>query len=356
MPCEWKVRDACHAIWTEKYGRIVRRDLEELQSTDPHLADRAKIVTDTKLLAEKFKLQGAPLALVVTTVAQLWPYKLIAHILTRCIKSSYLNLQTKTPVTDISRPEDSSEVVVTTPRGTINARHVILATNGYTSHLLPEFHDLIVPERGVMSALLPPPHSAQLTHTYGFTGNGRAGQLQHDYLIQRVDGDRHLMYGGGKAAATTDYVGTVDDSVLDEGSARYLRKELLNVLSWDGKSEGQEELEAAYQWSGIWGTSRDSHPWVGEVPGRTGVWIAGGYSGHGMPNGTLCGRAAVEMILGRESGAPGEYVEERLVTKGEIPRGYLVNEKRIEKCKGLPSVKEQVEIDAGGFREMRVST
>ena len=357
VACEWKVRNACRAVFTEKFAKALKDDLAELQATAPHLASRARIVDDPKVLKEELRLKTAPLAMVVTTVAQLWPYKLISHILTRCIQSSYLNLQTNTPVDSISKSKDSAGLVVQTPRGSIKARHIILATNGYTSHLVPEFSDLIVPERGSMSALIPPPGSKQLPNTYGFMGSNGAGELQFDYLIQRYDGDRHLMFGGGKAAATTHYVGTVDDSILDLGSARYLRTALLKILTWDGVAEpeeGQEEeLEAAFEWTGIWGTSRDGLPWVGEVPGRSNVWLAGGYSGHGMPNGKLCGKTAVEMLLGRETGAPQDYVEERLVTKGEIPRCYLISEERIERCRRLPTVEEQVRMDAMGLGTLR---
>ncbi len=87
------------------------------------------------------------------------------------------------------------------------------------------------------------------------------------------------MFGGGHVAAQLPTVGETDDSVLDEGCAAYLRRSLLELLRLGGELEGVEALQAEYQWSGVWGTSRDGHPWVGEVPGREGVWLAGGYSG-----------------------------------------------------------------------------
>ena len=80
-------------------------------------------------------------------------------------------------------------------------------------------------------------------------------------------------------AAELENLGTNDDSVLDEGSAAHLRRELLNVLAMDGQTDGIKELEATQQWSGILGISRDKTPWVGKVPGMEGIWLAGGYSG-----------------------------------------------------------------------------
>lgn len=87
------------------------------------------------------------------------------------------------------------------------------------------------------------------------------------------------MFGGGYVARKLGTTGETDDSVLDEGSAKYLREMLLELLVLGGETDGLDELKATHQWSGIWGTSKDLHPWVGEVPDRLGVWLAGGYSG-----------------------------------------------------------------------------
>ncbi len=60
-----------------------------------------------------------------------------------------------------------------------------------------------------------------------------------------------------------------------------------------------------------------------------------------MPNGTLCGKAVVEMLLGEESGAPIEYVEEKLVRTGNLPQAYVITKDRMERCKALASVSLQ---------------
>ena len=45
-----------------------------------------------------------------------------------------------------------------------------------------------------------------------------------------------------------------------------------------------------HRWAGVVGYSDDALPYVGEVPGRPGLWVAGGYSGHGNVPGFLSGR------------------------------------------------------------------
>lgn len=52
------------------------------------------------------------------------------------------------------------------------------------------------------------------------------------------------------------------------------------------------------------GFSRDDHPWIGPVPGKPFMYIAAGYTGHGMPNTWLCGKAVALMIMNTLSSKP----------------------------------------------------
>ena len=273
--------------WDQALADQATKMHAHLMATEPELGSRIRIERDQEKLRRDHWVNGALMATLTTNAASLWPYKLIAFIVERAIKAGHLNVQTHTPVTgieDCTSPSKSARWRLHTDRGNIEARHVILATNGYTSHLLPDFKDLIVPERGEMSALLPPKNCTRLPNSYGFNGGDREIHDVDDYLNQRPfsgvpNPAGHLMFGGGKGSATEPSVGISDDSIIDEGSAAYLRRELLHLLKLDGETEGLRELEATHQWSGIWGTSRDHHPWVGAVPRQKGVWLAGGYSG-----------------------------------------------------------------------------
>ena len=55
-----------------------------------------------------------------------------------------------------------------------------------------------------------------------------------------------------------------------------------------------------HRWAGIFGLTQDLLPLVGRVPGRDGVWVAAGYSGHGNVLGLLCGELVAAAILGGE--------------------------------------------------------
>jgi glycine/D-amino acid oxidase-like deaminating enzyme len=62
-----------------------------------------------------------------------------------------------------------------------------------------------------------------------------------------------------------------------------------------------EEPRISHRWAGIFGLTQDMLPLVGRVPGRDGVWVAGGYSGHGNVLGFACGELVADAILGDAS-------------------------------------------------------
>ena len=343
VPCEWRSLAGCHAYLSKEAFAIAVANVQALKEADPELGKLVKIVSDKEELA-KHRVPNAVGATLNSTAASLWPYKLVAWMLEALVKSGSLNLQTQTPVTSLEQRCDG-RWAVRTPRGVISARHVVLATNAYTSHLLPEFSAVIAPVLGQMSALLPPDGASRIPHSYGFIGKHENGLLGVDYLIQRpfskdhASGRHggHLMFGGGRALASNEGLGMDDDSRIDPVTAAYLRNALNEVLSFeDTESDEAQELRATHEWSGIMGYSRDWIPWVGGVPDRKGVYLAGGYSGHGMPNATLCAKAVVNILLAVETGGDLDEAQERLVRGEALPKQYLLTRARLEHARSLP--------------------
>jgi glycine/D-amino acid oxidase-like deaminating enzyme len=239
---------------------------------------------------------------------------------------------------------------VHTPRGQITAPLVLLATNGYTSRLLPAFTNVIVPTQGQVAALLPrlppslsspspSPTDVTLTHTYGFwanSGDGGAAASRDDYLAQSQLGRREIVYGGGRRFSHREGWGVSDDSFVDPAVSRFLRTDLLSGDSLDlaslaldpaadASSDSDSDslpdtptsstpshdpaagdvpaLTPTAEWTGIMGYSRDWLPWVGPVPaslgGAPGLFVCAGYSGHGMPVAPLCAAAVVALMAGK---------------------------------------------------------
>ncbi|KAH7115806.1 FAD dependent oxidoreductase [Dendryphion nanum] len=341
VPCEWRTVAGCRTLWTEALMKKAEKDIDQLRKHAPKIAEVVSIIRDKEDLKKHRVSPDCVGATLTVGAGSLWPYKLVTFVLEKLIKEGRLNLQTNTPVTKITSSQ--SEHTLYTPRGKISARKVILATNGYTSAIAPQFADLIVPVRGQMSALLPPKGSTILPDSYGMVG--ALGQPEHndDYLIQRPFGNvpnpaGHLGFGGGRGAGRLQTVGVSDDSIIDEGTATYLRGALLKVLELGGETKGVKELQATHQWTGIMGYSRDNYPWVGKVPDKEGLYIAGGYTGHGMPNGTLCGKAVVDFLLGEEAGEDFTTLQQKMVKDGDIPESYLITPERIATARSCPTV------------------
>ncbi|ROV96269.1 hypothetical protein VMCG_07695 [Cytospora schulzeri] len=369
VKCDWRGVPGVHAILSQEVFDAGARAVPALRRRVPDFADKIAMVSPEGLVdgpdgeydgeegawargltLEKLRLNRPEVkgAFVQKYAASMWPYKLVCHVLERLVAEhegdpGAFNLQTNTPVTNLTRDTSSSSSSssgrweVTTPRGRISAGRVLLATNAYTSRLLPAFSDLIVPVRGQIGALVPPEPRVGLDYSYVFFGklkdeDGR-DTTRDEYLVQRpVSTGGELILGGGRHAARRMAVGEWRDDVVEPEVARWLRTEIEPVLSLDGGEEGGEEkgekdkvqekeggLKASMEWTGIMAYSRDHVPWIGEVPealgGGEGLYIASGFTGHGMPRCALAGRGIARIMMGDKEGhgLPGAFLasEER---------------------------------------------
>jgi glycine/D-amino acid oxidase-like deaminating enzyme len=219
-------------------------------------------------------------------------YKFVCGVLKMCLEKG-LNLQTFTPVESLSSSADAEETVWTakTPRGEIKTKNLVLATNGYTGHLLPQFISRIIPLRGQITAHRPGPTLSSLRPngletTYSFIyENG------YEYMIPRphlpsIPSEFHgdIIIGGGLGCLPNrgaSEFGETDDTVLNPLNSKYLTE--CTKRYW-GKNWGDdiENKRVRMEWTGVMGVTGNGLPFVGEVPGSKGLWISGGFNGHGQ--------------------------------------------------------------------------
>ena len=175
----------------------------------------------------------------------------------------------------------------------IEAEAVVVATDGYPSGLLGVLEGLIVPTRAQMLATEPLPKVFFERPHYGRHG--------FDYWHQREDGS--LLIGGFRdVSMDTEF--TAEEAVT-EPIQDALERFVSALLGF--------EPRIANRWSGIFGLVTDLMPVVGRVPETERLWVAGGYSGHGMVLGFACGDLVAEAALGRPAHMLELFAPERLV-------------------------------------------
>ncbi|KAM0274854.1 hypothetical protein ACHAQH_007813 [Verticillium albo-atrum] len=223
-------------------------------------------------------------------------YRFTAGLLKLCLAQG-LNLQTNTPATAISRTAEAgipAPWLVETPNGKIWTSKLVLATNGYTSFLHSRLHRVIVPVRGHVTAQRPGLNMPKegLATTYSFIySNG------FEYMIPRPPPARYagdIVMGGG-----LDEYGTTDDAACNPAITSYLHNTTPQYFgtNWGLDHQAGRIREA---WTGIMGFSPDGFPFVGEMPGEEGLFVAAAFQGHGMALCWLCAQALTEMMGDRD--------------------------------------------------------
>lgn len=148
------------------------------------------------------------------TAGHVWPYKLIIGLLSKALDAG-VNLQTNTPVEKVTKtPDSEGYLTITTPRGDMRAAKIVYATNAYTSSILPEFTDKIVPVRGICSHIVPGKNGAPLLPNSYII---RWSDTKYEYLIPRNDGS--IIVGGARSMYYHDldswYNNVNDDKLID---------------------------------------------------------------------------------------------------------------------------------------------
>ncbi len=155
---------------------------------------------------------------------------------------------------------------------------VVVATDGYPSGLLGELEGLIVPTRGQVLATEPIPERWFEVPHYGRHG--------FDYWHQTPDG--RIVAGGFRDVSLAEEFTALEETTPAVQDA--LESFVAGLVG--------RPLRVDYRWAGIFGLVLDFLPVVGPVPGEDGVWVAGGYSGHGNVLGFLCGELVARAVLG----------------------------------------------------------
>ncbi|KAI0271727.1 FAD dependent oxidoreductase [Gloeopeniophorella convolvens] len=323
-----------------------KQALEQWRADMPEEAAGSYVV-EGKEASQKFGLSEQVVGVIASPGGAAHPYRIVTSVFAKLLSrySDQLSIFAHTPCTEITPPSAPSlHYTAHTPRGTLSARHIIHATNGWSSHLLPGMRGKLVPVRGLMTAQRP---GTGLPAPALATTPARAHVFYHappgyDYLTQLPTVRGELMFGGGAAQGgrvVLSEFGLADDGAYALGIAAHVGgalPEYFGRAHWGGEAradpaeegEGWAAGRVKALWTGVLGISTDLQPWVGRVPARVsgravpahseadadagdgkdaggatapaGEWLSGGYTGEGMVHAWLCAHALALMVLGRE--------------------------------------------------------
>jgi len=195
-----------------------------------------------------------------------------------------VSLFERTPVLRI----DPGQLVTAT--GTVRARYVIRATEGYTARL-PGLRRTVAPVYSLMIATAPLPESAWAE--IGLAGRPTFTDLRHLIIYGQRTADGRLAFGGRGAPY---HLGSAVRPSFDRVPAVFaaLRRTLAELFPVLG------DVAVTHGWGGPIGVPRDWCASVG-LDRSTGLGWAGGYVGDGVSTTNLAGRTLADLITGTDS-------------------------------------------------------
>ncbi|KAH6639921.1 FAD dependent oxidoreductase [Truncatella angustata] len=288
IECELRECTTADVFLDDQVADRLKQQYDELLAVCPTMKDvtyhglaEANELTSVKGAKAAFTFSGATV----------WPYKLVLGLLEKALRNG-LNLQTRTPVVNVSETADHDGYwSVSTPRGNIKARQVVFATNAYTGGILPQYSDSIIPVRGLMGRIVPAQGASSIKPLLHSSATRYSG---YGYDYHGVQPDGSLIVGGAFVPYSNHPLryNTADDSTLYEGSEELFDGWLQR--SFDGWETTATRVEET--WTGVMGYTSDQLPHIGKVPGKTGQFVCAGFNGHGMPNVFLCAKSIVQMV------------------------------------------------------------
>jgi glycine/D-amino acid oxidase-like deaminating enzyme len=234
-------------------------------------------------LAARVRVAGAVAGSFSPHVARVQPARLVAG-LAAAVERLGVRIHEGTQVTAIT-PHAAH-----TPSGTVSARWVVRATEGYTATLSGLRREL-VPMNSSM--LITEPLGAAAWAEIGWRGGEVLSDEAHVYVyLQRTDDGRIAIGGRGvpyRFGSRTDGRG--------ETAARTIVNLGLKLQEMFPAAAG---AAAEHAWSGVLGVPRDWCISVAADPGSGLAW-AGGYVGEGVAASNLAGRTLRDLMVGGAS-------------------------------------------------------
>jgi len=174
---------------------------------------------------------------------------------------------------------------ITTTRGDISARDVLVATSGYTSSATPALQKKIIP---IGSYIIATEQLSESLTTQLSPRNRMIYDSKYYLYYYRLTPDNRMLFGG-RAAFFPETKNTVRRSV------EILRRGMVEVYPQ------LHDAKIAHAWGGTVDFCFDTMPHAGQI---NGIHYALGYAGHGVAMATYLGARMAEKICGSSDEIP----------------------------------------------------
>ncbi len=177
----------------------------------------------------------------------------------------------------VTHYEGGQQVIVHTEKGTVSAKNLVLACNGYLEKLEPRIATKIMPINNFVLAT--EPLSKELARAL----------IRDDVAVQdtlfvinywKLSADNRLIFGGGENYS----------SKFPSDLKSFVRKYMLRIYPQ------LEDTRIDYAWGGTLAITMNRMPHFGQLSPN--LYYAQGYSGHGVATASFAGKLIAEAITG----------------------------------------------------------
>ncbi|MFN3547890.1 MAG: FAD-dependent oxidoreductase [Mesorhizobium sp.] len=277
IDCGFSVCGRFHAAHSPKAFEVMARDAER---QTPGL----EVELDVVPRAEQHREIGTDAyhgGIVLKRHAVLDPGRYHAGLLAR-VREAGVSVVDRCPAVGIER--DSKGFVVSTPRGRVTAREVVIATNGYTGAVTPWLRRRVIPIGSYVIATEPMPRE---TMQAVIPRNRIVSDTRKVVYYYRLspDGTR-MIFGGRVSQAETD----------PRISGPLLRAEMARLFPQLAKAR------VSHSWMGFVAYTFDTLAHTGS---HDGMHYAMGYCGSGVSMASYLGMRTGQKVLGLKEGRTG---------------------------------------------------
>jgi len=276
IDCDFLRSGRYHAAHTPQHFNTLVKEADQLRKDDgietfvvPKQEQRKELGSD-----------GYFGGIVYARHASLHPAKYHRGLLNNAIDAD-VHVTPNCAVTDIKKLKKDEGYLLTTVKGQVQAKQVIIATNGYTSNLTPWLQRRVIPIGSYIIATEPLP--AELMDKLFPTNRIASDSCKVVYYYRASPDRKRVVFGGRVSATETD----------PKKSGPKLYKEMCRIFP------ELQHYKISHSWAGTVAYTFDETAHTGS---HNGIHYAMGYCGSGVSMSSYLGMRLGQKVLGKAEG------------------------------------------------------